>query len=102
MGDEAGEAGTGAPEQPLGQAVRRRLVAAPAEPAVQREQDRNSADDQQDRLVVDPAGNRRADAEATYAAGQDGGRSEEQPSELPSLMRNTYSVFCMKKKKTQH
>src|SRR3546814_5656488 len=26
-------------------------------------------------------------------------RSEEHTSELPSLMRNTYAVFCLKKKK---
>src|SRR3546814_3266762 len=26
-------------------------------------------------------------------------RSEEQPSELQSLMRNSYAVFCLKKKK---
>src|SRR3546814_6422299 len=31
-------------------------------------------------------------------------RSEEHTSELPSLMRNSYAVFCLKKKttKTQH
>src|SRR3546814_1231254 len=28
------------------------------------------------------------------------GRSEEQPSELQSLMRISYAVFCLKKKKT--
>src|SRR3546814_1748124 len=28
-------------------------------------------------------------------------RSEEHPSELPSLMRNSYAVFCLKKKKTR-
>src|SRR3546814_5632308 len=27
-----------------------------------------------------------------------GGRSEEHPSELQSLMRNSYAVFCLKKK----
>src|SRR3546814_8629855 len=27
-------------------------------------------------------------------------RSEEHPSELQSLMRNSYAVFCLKKKKT--
>src|SRR3546814_6294418 len=27
-------------------------------------------------------------------------RSEEHTSELPSLMRNSYAVFCLKKKKT--
>src|SRR3546814_3791772 len=31
----------------------------------------------------------------------DGGRSEEHTSELQSLMRNTYAVFCLKKQKTK-
>src|SRR3546814_3368599 len=31
-----------------------------------------------------------------------GGRSEEHTSELQSLMRISYSVFCLKKKKTIH
>src|SRR3546814_2963129 len=31
-----------------------------------------------------------------------GGRSEEHTSELQSLMRISYAVFCLKKKKTQH
>src|SRR3546814_10707947 len=30
-----------------------------------------------------------------------GYRSEEHTSELPSLMRNSYAVFCLKKKNTQ-
>src|SRR3546814_2068060 len=29
-------------------------------------------------------------------------RSEEHTSELQSLMRNSYAVFCLKKKKTNH
>src|SRR3546814_4694956 len=29
-------------------------------------------------------------------------RSEEHTSELQSLMRNSYAVFCLKKKKTTH
>src|SRR3546814_8098464 len=29
-------------------------------------------------------------------------RSEEHTSELPSLMRNSYAVFCLKKKTTTH
>src|SRR3546814_3889518 len=29
-------------------------------------------------------------------------RSEEHTSELQSLMRNSYAVFCLKKKKQQH
>src|SRR3546814_8687285 len=32
-------------------------------------------------------------------AGSSGGRSEEHTSELQSLMRNSYAVFCLKKKK---
>src|SRR3546814_9293900 len=31
----------------------------------------------------------------------DAGRSEEHTSELQSLMRNSYAVFCLKKKKTR-
>src|SRR3546814_3460846 len=31
--------------------------------------------------------------------GQDGRRSEEHTSELQSLMRSSYAVFCLKKKK---
>src|SRR3546814_9703389 len=30
------------------------------------------------------------------------GRSEEHPSELQSLMRISYAVFCLKKKQQQH
>src|SRR3546814_4173567 len=30
---------------------------------------------------------------------EEGGRSEEHTSELQSLMRNSYAVFCLKKKK---
>src|SRR3546814_10705369 len=30
-----------------------------------------------------------------------GGRSEEHTSELPSLMRNSYDVFCLKKQKNK-
>src|SRR3546814_1743449 len=29
-------------------------------------------------------------------------RSEEHPSELPSLMRNSYAVFCLQKKNIHH
>src|SRR3546814_2061561 len=36
--------------------------------------------------------------EANYLAGPDD-RSEEHTSELQSLMRNSYAVFCLKKKK---
>src|SRR3546814_2040410 len=37
-----------------------------------------------------------------YAAVRLGGRSEEHTSELQSLMRISYAVFCLKKKKTNH
>src|SRR3546814_6650282 len=33
-----------------------------------------------------------------YAGGHEGGRSEEHTSELQSLMRISYAVFCLKKK----
>src|SRR3546814_3839364 len=35
-------------------------------------------------------------------AGHHEGRSEEHTSELQSLMRNSYAVFCLKTKKTKH
>src|SRR3546814_4072735 len=35
-------------------------------------------------------------------AGYDFGRSEEHTSELQSLMRISYAVFCLKKKKTKN
>src|SRR3546814_8302577 len=31
-----------------------------------------------------------------------GGKSEEHPSELQSLMRHSYAVFCLKKKNNKH
>src|SRR3546814_4639864 len=37
-----------------------------------------------------------------YGLGNGGGRSEEHTSELQSLMRISYAVFCLKKKKTLH
>src|SRR3546814_7479227 len=51
-----------------------------------------------------PAGTDRAgqpqvpDLQVPYNAGDDGGRSEEHTSELQSLMRISYAVFCLKKK----
>src|SRR3546814_2520492 len=36
-----------------------------------------------------------------HLPGDAGGRSEEHTSELQSLMRISYAVFCLKKKKTQ-
>src|SRR3546814_1374301 len=40
-------------------------------------------------------------ANQTESACSDRGRSDEQPSELQSLMRISYAVFCLKKKKTK-
>src|SRR3546814_8068988 len=39
-------------------------------------------------------------ADVVVAAALDDVRSEEHTSELQSLMRNSYAVFCLKKKKT--
>src|SRR3546814_5624797 len=41
-------------------------------------------------------------AEGTGRGGGDGGRSEEHTSEFQSLMRISYAVFCLKKKKKMH
>src|SRR3546814_7172402 len=41
---------------------------------------------------------KRAYVEARYSAAYDIGRSEEHTSELQSLMRISYAVFCLKKK----
>src|SRR3546814_5118417 len=43
---------------------------------------------------------RRRRAPTVRAMRVDGCRSEEHTSELQSLMRNSYAVFCLKKKKT--
>src|SRR3546814_3826850 len=42
-----------------------------------------------------------AEAPAGQAPGAEGSRSEEHTSELQSLMRISYAVFCLKKKKTK-
>src|SRR3546814_6096000 len=42
---------------------------------------------------------RDAPSKTIYAYGDDLGRSEEHTSELQSLMRISYAVFCLKKKK---
>src|SRR3546814_9991466 len=42
-----------------------------------------------------------APASAMRRFGMDAARSEEHTSELQSLMRNSYAVFCLKKKKEQ-
>src|SRR3546814_1309770 len=66
------------------------------------------ADEAQGQVQVlrrDPARAGQAVAEVAQAAAQgvgQGNRSEEHTSELQSLMRNAYAVFCLKKKKTNH
>src|SRR3546814_9532829 len=42
-----------------------------------------------------------ADTTSSGGARYESVRSEEHTSELQSLMRNSYAVFCLKKKKTQ-
>src|SRR3546814_10868363 len=44
---------------------------------------------------------REAGGHPGYGAPSGAGRSEEHTSELQSLMRISYAVFCLKKKKTQ-
>src|SRR3546814_1781644 len=64
-----------------------------------------------ERSVAGIAGRRRLQRQPAHAAGQHRalgesmaqrleGRSEEHTSELQSLMRISYAVFCLKKKKT--
>src|SRR3546814_4769313 len=58
-----------------------------------------------DLRAVLPAGGRRAAVlgrSAPPGAGAAGARSEEHTSELQSLMRISYAVFCLKKKTTHH
>src|SRR3546814_8639643 len=50
------------------------------------------------RLSAD--GHSQLDRAAAAAGSASGGRSEEHTSELQSLMRISYAVFCLKKKKT--
>src|SRR3546814_8333541 len=52
-------------------------------------------------LAWPPPTERRAYAESSRAAapGKRNARSEEHTSELQSLMRNSYAVFCLQKKK---
>src|SRR3546814_8248221 len=45
-------------------------------------------------------GRRRGGGELHLPRGHGGGRSEEHTSELQSLMRISYAVFCLKKKKS--
>src|SRR3546814_1109679 len=53
------------------------------------------------RVEMPARGERRAAGDCAFCGGgrTRGARSEEQTSELQSLMRNSYAVFCLKKKK---
>src|SRR3546814_4004320 len=52
-----------------------------------------------DRALCSPSDNHRI--AATWSLKNLESRSEEHTSELKSLMRNSYAVFCLKKKNTQ-
>src|SRR3546814_8050901 len=56
----------------------------------------SSPDDEARQRASSPAAPARADS---HSADRRGGRSEEHTSELQSLMRISYAVFCLKKKK---
>src|SRR3546814_1771528 len=51
-------------------------------------------------IVEDILGGDRLLADTAFGEGEILGRSEEHTSELQSLMRISYAVFCLKKKKT--
>src|SRR3546814_10276855 len=57
--------------------------------------------DQRLALIVDPMLATGGSMVATIDLLKKAGRSEEHTSELQSLMRISYAVFCLKKKKTQ-
>src|SRR3546814_4342446 len=54
-----------------------------------------------DRTLFDGATDLRPEARRVGYVFQDGRRSEEHTSELQSLMRISYAVFCLKKKKNK-
>src|SRR3546814_7338480 len=54
-------------------------------------------------LLLRRAAHLRADGQRHQQEGEEGERSEEHTSELQSLMRISYAVFCLKKKtKSKH
>src|SRR3546814_8225368 len=64
--------------------------------------DQRVRDPRRARGRFDAAARRRSRGTAAAAGGgPEGSRSEEHTSELQSLMRNSYAVFCLKKKKKQ-
>src|SRR3546814_10721619 len=53
-------------------------------------------------LIVAPAPSADADQQRNRIGTMDADRSEEHTSELQSLMRISYAVFCLKKKNNKH
>src|SRR3546814_7613667 len=89
-----------AQRQPHAFKKRHRGVAAVAEIDEDRRQHRRREDHQQDAGDALYGGKAPAWLVKRHAAlGQRGPRSEEHSSELQSLMRISYAVFCLKKKK---
>src|SRR3546814_6378167 len=90
--DGRGRAGDAGRQQP----ALRSLPSRPARP------DRPDADVEAWAHEPSPLDQRRADGDLLSARrARNKARSEEHTSELQSLMRNSYAVFCVKKKKTQ-
>src|SRR3546814_7619100 len=58
--------------------------------------------DQDSQAAAAPSARRRAGGESVPKPGLRLPRSEEHTSELQSLMRISYAVFCLKKKKKNH
>src|SRR3546814_10790817 len=54
------------------------------------------------RIIGAFVGCRNGDGRLTNCKGEQYGRSEEHTSEIQSLMRISYAVFCLKKKKYEH
>src|SRR3546814_8190573 len=114
MGGEGRETGNGAPQPAAGWARSPLRGAVPRDaphPIIGRETERDDADEEPDgprgHKVEDERAERDADEGGQRQAQQHAafplapvGRSEEHTSELQSLMRISYAVFCLTKKKT--
>src|SRR3546814_9391343 len=75
-------------------------IGAPVHPHEATHRSWNGAQEFKPRYARIPRGRGNEDARCSSPAAQ-AGRSEEHPSELQSLMRLSYAVFCLKKKQTQ-
>src|SRR3546814_10310799 len=56
---------------------------------------------ERDQVLAEDADANRRPVRLRQLRGEDGGRSEEHTSELQSLMRISYAVFCLKKKRME-